>query len=887
MNGLAQRVISVLCAGILGLCLGSTSIHAQIASKEAGRKDTAMPVPATAEMHPRIWLTPSRVVSLRSNQVKRATEEWEQFRKWVPASPYNYIALHQRGYPAVAQGMLHYALMYRLTGDLEKGRIALRLMNAACHQGMDLIARSEGALGAPTVAEVAMCYDWCHDLISPQEREKIIAQLNQWGEWCMARQGHLQDPSDGRFYRALWAETAIGLATWGENPKAEEFLRHAWKNRLERLALPYLKRFARGGDWPGGRDYFDGPLYLAFAAAAWHSATQVNLFQRVPYFREAVNYQLHATLPGETLKAPKLYPAGERILTADAYMGGPAGVRRAHQSFMILCAHHFAGLREGGMARRWLGRKRTFDHPDTLLLGILFDRLASAPPSLESLPHSYHAAGTGFVCFRSGWDADALFVASGAGPRIARRQIARNNSLYLFRREVLTPLGERQKKCNSIEIGSRGQSSFPPKQAPSLLAYADKGSFAYYAGEASGAYASPFAEQGLCKTFTRQIVFIRPDIVVVCDRVATAQPERARRFHLNVAGTLQRSPQWGGKPVPKGKKGPFFIQSSKGSRLYIQSLLPEKTGGRVHGLGRRGVAYSAADRGGDGRTIFLTVLYAPPPGETPPLAVNAIKEKQVCGVAIRRSQAPWEIRFSTHGDVSATVRSPVEGGQTKETTLGNTIQETPRHVGSRSETANARMQEFEGRHKFGFVKHPDTKEPLWMQTSEVTNAQFRVFRREHRAEDAGDMPVANVSWEDARDFCLWLNEKFAGSSWSYGLPREVEWELAAKGGTSTTYWYGEPGKNVHESEWTVSKAKRARAVASGRANPWGLHDMLGNVREWCAPEAISPSLLVRPARGGSFMHRIELSKPTTSFSYESSYRSSYIGFRLVKRPRPN
>ena len=92
----------------------------------------------------------------------------------------------------------------------------------------------------------------------------------------------------------------------------------------------------------------------------------------------------------------------------------------------------------------------------------------------------------------------------------------------------------------------------------------------------------------------------------------------------------------------------------------------------------------------------------------------------------------------------------------------------------------------------------------------------------------GRRPVINVSWEDAHAYVAWLSK---ATGQPYRLPSEAEWEYAARAGTTTRYWWGDDpptpkqanfGRNVDETT----------EVGSYPVNPWGLHDMNGNVWEW-------------------------------------------------------
>jgi formylglycine-generating enzyme len=104
-------------------------------------------------------------------------------------------------------------------------------------------------------------------------------------------------------------------------------------------------------------------------------------------------------------------------------------------------------------------------------------------------------------------------------------------------------------------------------------------------------------------------------------------------------------------------------------------------------------------------------------------------------------------------------------------------------------------------------------------------------------------PVVSVSWEDAQAYCRWTGKR---------LPTEAEFEYATRAGTETKYWWGnghpssrqvanigdESAKRQY-SDWTIMTEYddgyvRTAPVGSFEANPFGLHDMTGNVWEWTA-----------------------------------------------------
>jgi formylglycine-generating enzyme required for sulfatase activity len=104
----------------------------------------------------------------------------------------------------------------------------------------------------------------------------------------------------------------------------------------------------------------------------------------------------------------------------------------------------------------------------------------------------------------------------------------------------------------------------------------------------------------------------------------------------------------------------------------------------------------------------------------------------------------------------------------------------------------------------------------------------------------GDLrPVVNVSWFDAQAFCQRLALR---TGKNYALPSEAQWEYACRAGTTTPFHYGATistelanyNGEVYENGEKGDFRRQITDVASFPANAWGLHDMHGNVWEWCA-----------------------------------------------------
>jgi formylglycine-generating enzyme required for sulfatase activity len=146
---------------------------------------------------------------------------------------------------------------------------------------------------------------------------------------------------------------------------------------------------------------------------------------------------------------------------------------------------------------------------------------------------------------------------------------------------------------------------------------------------------------------------------------------------------------------------------------------------------------------------------------------------------------------------------------------------------------------------------------FYVGRNEVTQAQYRQTTGANPSAFAGadNAPVESVSWFDAIDFCNALSKKdgltpyykvsSSGTSTSvvttpdvnglgYRLPTEAEWEYGCRAGSQTVYWFGDDPAALVAHEWfDQNSEKSTRPVGEKPANAFALHDMLGNVREWC------------------------------------------------------
>jgi formylglycine-generating enzyme required for sulfatase activity len=189
---------------------------------------------------------------------------------------------------------------------------------------------------------------------------------------------------------------------------------------------------------------------------------------------------------------------------------------------------------------------------------------------------------------------------------------------------------------------------------------------------------------------------------------------------------------------------------------------------------------------------------------------------------------------------------------------------------------------------------------------EVTFAQYDQFCAATGREKPNDRgwgrasrPVINVNWEEALAFADWLSTE---SAYHYTLPSEAQWEYMARAGTKTPFWTGETASSIEnfahcascENQWNGTTAP----VGTFLANPWDIHETVGNVAEWCldtvhrdyqgAPGHDLPweggRENQRIFRGASWDHGADHLRSTYRDWDEKTLRSDKVGFRLVIRP---
>ncbi len=196
-------------------------------------------------------------------------------------------------------------------------------------------------------------------------------------------------------------------------------------------------------------------------------------------------------------------------------------------------------------------------------------------------------------------------------------------------------------------------------------------------------------------------------------------------------------------------------------------------------------------------------------------------------------------------------------------------------------------------------------QPYFLASTEVTQKQWEDVMRttpwkgKLSVKEGPNYAATYVSWEDAQEFCRKLSAK---EGVTYRLPTEAQWEYACRAGAKTQYGFGDDDARLSVHAWwggffngNAKDEQYAHEVGRKRPNAWGLHDMHGNVWEWCldwyesdyyknspVSDPTGPrSGQVRVYRGGGWHDYASSCRSANRFRNSPADRYGSLGFRVA------
>jgi hypothetical protein len=176
--------------------------------------------------------------------------------------------------------------------------------------------------------------------------------------------------------------------------------------------------------------------------------------------------------------------------------------------------------------------------------------------------------------------------------------------------------------------------------------------------------------------------------------------------------------------------------------------------------------------------------------------------------------------------------------------------------------------------------------PFAISIGEISRSEFETYCKQAGVscpEDpwpGEDMPVVNVSWNDAVAYCEWLSER---TGYRYRLPSKTEWEYAARAGSDSDFPFGDEISPAMSRYSGLADYDRPLSVTdtTTRRNKFGLWHVVGNVREWVMPDATAGGES-RPVRGGSFADSEDGLRLSVWEILPASHRDVETGYRILR-----
>lgn len=263
-------------------------------------------------------------------------------------------------------------------------------------------------------------------------------------------------------------------------------------------------------------------------------------------------------------------------------------------------------------------------------------------------------------------------------------------------------------------------------------------------------------------------------------------------------------------------------------------------------------------------------------------------------------RAPWS---------GSGLPSPRAGGESVRNSIGMELVWLP--AGSFEMGSPLRLQADEPLHSVRITR------PFAIGRTEVTQQQWhavmgtRPWAGEPFVKEADGCAAVHVNWEEAVEFCdrLTKREALDATRQRYALPTEAQWEYACRAGTSTLWSFGDDASRLSGYAWwggmkgdgPAAAEPYPHEVAGKKPNPWGLHDMHGNVNEWCRDWYASDYYRVSPpddppgpptgerrvVRGGHWRLPEAQTRSSNRAQVRATDRWGDLGFRVVLETVPD
>ncbi|MCW8129302.1 MAG: heparinase II/III family protein [Planctomycetota bacterium] len=473
-----------------------------------------------------------------------------------------------------------FALAYVMTGDAKHAAEAIdRVEKNIIPRGVITNLNSS----FPAMACVATVYDWCHDKLTDDQKKK-------WREW-IAKEYEAMKPQYVEGYhnygvKAAHAFALCGYALRGDDALADDLLKEAYEHRWQQLILPACKAGNAGGAWSEGEGYgtTTAAVVMELAEAA-RCADGKDLASAAPeFFVGRLAYMMF-------LDMPTLTPDGGHRLWINGDMHRRRNWDDALQQRLEL-QEMLKGTDLAAYAQEYAEAKgcNKCQYNSMNWIDVMWRDRAQPRKPLDTFKLSHLAVGRGTVLMRSDWTENATHVGYVAGPLLSSHTHSDAGHFTIWKHgELATNAGdyrgtgkgwaldayirtvahnslliydpaEKMRARHENVLNDGGQLGYDGTEGrmsgAKIVAYDARRSYTYICSDLTDAYAKTKVT-----AVRRQLVYLRPDTVVIVDRVASTNPAFPKIWQCYLAGNA------------KAEEKVFRTDNGK-ARLRADVLLP-------------------------------------------------------------------------------------------------------------------------------------------------------------------------------------------------------------------------------------------------------------------------------------------------------------------------
>jgi hypothetical protein len=487
--------------------------------------------PTYPSEHPRIYLTPNRArleAALASN-TPAAAKFRGKVDQWLGGTDvYGFQAWNA-------------ALVGQLTGNAQYCTKAVATIEAQVSAAESAINAGERPIVAhdsylqigEMIGDLALVYDWCFDNVTAAQRTRWITYANQaiWNVWhhTEAKWGgksqpwsgwSVNNPSNNYYYSFLRATMLVGLAAKGESPQADEWIEQFRTAKVMGELIPTFNEDLVGGGSREGTGYGVAMRRLYELYDFWKATTGEKLATKTTHTRASMLAFMHQIMPTYDRVAPTGDHARDRTAVLFDY----------HRDYLQELIALFPTDETAGRAKTLLAESSVPAMSQYFMYA--YDFLYESPSvenrPLAGLATNYHASGIGQLYMRSGWDKHATWVNLIAGPYTESHAHQDQGSIMIYKDGWLahdanvhskSGLSQPTTSHGLVRIDSGGT---PVRQIGATISKLE----ALHSGadwvHASADLTPAYNGNAAVQKVQRELVYLKPDVVIVFDRVHTA-----------------------------------------------------------------------------------------------------------------------------------------------------------------------------------------------------------------------------------------------------------------------------------------------------------------------------------------------------------------------------